>query len=272
MKTAILSDIHSNLPALNAVLDDAARLHITNFWCLGDVVGYSAWPVQCWKRLNSLEIEENAWVAGNHDVGVIGDIDRYVDGDAKTVLIKHRQACEKAAPDILRQIRKTKDKVIAQPRPGVVLAHGVPKPSDSFWTVTKYTETKEDPKGAVDDLHTIGIDPHLIIVGHTHKSIFWRRRNGGSPYDWVEIDPIGEILINDWSDHIIFMNPGSVGQPRPTDVSREASYCYIDWDSQAVCFRRVPYHIERTREKMQELDYPQTLIDRWYSGSCNWEG
>lgn len=253
MRVAILSDIHGNLPALNAVLQDAASRQINTFWSLGDVVGYGPWPVQCWMRLQSLAIDENAWVVGNHDLGLINR--SYVDGDAATVINYQREVCQLIQKQIGRM------KVIAQPRRGVILAHGVPKPNDPYWTVTKYTKTKADPNQAVRDLLKAGIKPQLIIVGHTHKALFWRR--GHQEDKWQEVYPKGEIPLGDLDQQIVYLNPGSVGQPR--DEGREASYCYIDWEKMSVCFRRIPYDLAQTRQKMKAFGYPETLIERWYS-------
>jgi predicted phosphodiesterase len=268
MRVAILSDIHGNLPALNAVLDDAMRKKINTFWCLGDVVGYGPWPVQCWVALRGLGIAEDAWVVGNHDLGLVDGLyggqyfkSEYFDNEAKTVLGYHRQMCE-GYPEIFQHINQLQ--AIVQPQPGVILAHGVPKPEDTTWTVTKYTTSKVDAEQAVADLSEVGLSPQLIIVGHSHQALFWRRviPQTGAAFDWQEEDPQGEIPLGDLGQQIVYLNPGSVGQPR--DEGYEASYCYLDWDKNTVCFCRVAYQRQLTRLKMAELGYPQTLIDKWY--------
>jgi predicted phosphodiesterase len=268
MLVAILSDIHSNPLALDAVLKDAASKHIKTFWCLGDVVGYGPWPVPCWVRLRNLAIADNAWVVGNHELGLVNGLfggryfsKEYFDGDAERVLHHHRQVCQQADPSILEQIKKLK--FIAQPRPGVILSHGAPKPNDVTWTVTKYTQRKTDADQAIENLSNIGIQPQVIVVGHTHKAIFWRRVIGQGRPKWEALTPRGEIPLGDPSRQTVYLNPGSVGQPR--DDGRKASYCYIDWNKMMVCFRRVPYKLELVRQKMTELEYPHTLIEEWYS-------
>jgi predicted phosphodiesterase len=268
MRVAILSDIHGNLPALNAVLDDAARQKIKTFWCAGDVVGYGPWPVQCWSTLKKLNIAQNAWVAGNHDLGLIDGLDggqyfrgEYFNEEAKIVLAHHRQVCQ-CYPEIFEQVKQIR--IIVEPRQGVILAHGVPKPGDATWTVTKYTTSKTDAEQAVTALLQADMQPQMIIVGHSHQAIFWRRCAGrsGAEAGWQEEEPTGEIPLGDLSQQIVYLNPGSVGQPR--DEGYEASYCYIDWDKMTVCFRRIPYPLPLTKRKMLDLEYPQALIDRWY--------
>ena len=269
MRVAILSDIHGNLPALNAVLDDASSRKIKTFWCTGDVVGYGPWPVQCWTSLRALGIAENDWVAGNHDLGLIDGLcggqyfnEEYFGREARIVLDYHRRVY-RDFPELFEQIRRVK--TIARPRPNVILAHGVPKPHDATWTVTKYTTSKMDAEQALADLSRVGLQPQLIVVGHSHRALFWRRTAGhaGDPAVWQEEVPQGEISLGDLDRQIVYLNPGSVGQPR--DEGPEASYCYIDWDKMTVCFHRVPYPLELVKNKMLELGYPQTLIDKWYS-------
>jgi predicted phosphodiesterase len=269
MRVAILSDIHGNLPALNAVLDDAVNQKIKTFWCLGDIVGYGPWPAQCWSSLQKLDIAKNAWVVGNHDLGLVEGLyggeyfnDEYFNEEANTILNYHRQICRTNFPEIFEQIEQIQ--AITEPRPGVVLAHGVPKPEDITWTVTKYTTSKVDAEQAVTDLSEAGLTPQLIAVGHSHRALFWRRVPAGADSDieWQEENPQGEIPLGDLSQQIVYLNPGSVGQSR--DEGRQAGYCYIDWDTMTVCFRRVPYPLELTRHKMIDLGYPQTLIDKWY--------
>lgn len=273
MRVAILSDIHANRPALLAVLNDAKKEGITDFWCLGDVVGYGPWPIQCWKELEKLDISQDGWVVGNHDLGLIDGLDggKYFNGyyfkdDAKKILTSHRQVC-KQVPDIIEQIKNTK--VISQPRAEVVLAHGHPKPIDVTWTVTMYTKKKSEADDAIEHLSKVDIYPKVIVVGHTHRAMFWRRMNdNNNETAWEEMKPEGIIAL-DLDSYIVYLNPGSVGQSR--DEGREASYCYIDWHKKEVVFRRVPYRLELTRKKMEKLGYPETLIKMWYSGSCKWE-
>ena len=196
------------------------------------MVGYGPWPVQCWAALQKLDIAKNAWVVGNHDLGLVDRLDggqyfrgEYFNEEAKTILDHHRQACLDY-PEIFEQIKQIQ--IIVEPRPGVILAHGVPKPRDATWTVTKYTTSKMDAEQAIADLSQASKHPQMIIVGHSHRAIFWRRiaDQSGIDANWQEEEPRGEIPLGDLSRQIVYLNPGSVGQPR--DEGYEASYCYID--------------------------------------------
>ena len=271
MRIAILSDIHGNLPALSAVLDDAVQHRVTVFWCLGDVVGYGPWPVQCWSVLEKLDISSDAWVVGNHDLELVDGLEggqyfqgEYFHGEAKTVLEHHRQLCQSASPELMQQIGQIK--AIAQPLPGVILAHGVPKPQDKTWTVTKVTTSKIDAEQALTDLLQAGLRPKLIVVGHSHRTLFWQRAAGPNALEavWHEEMPYGELGLGNMQAQPVYLNPGSVGQPR--DDGPEASYCILDWEKKSVYFRRVAYPLEFTRQKMRELGYPSALIERWYVG------
>ena len=268
MRVDIFSDIHGNLPALGAVLDDAIGHGVETFWCLGDVVGYGPWPIQCWSALRTLGLAKNAWVAGNHDLGLVEGLygghyfnGQYFNEAAKTVLDLHRELCRMSYPEIFEQIKELP--TIAEPQPGVILAHGSPKPEDPTWTVTKYTTSKTDAEQALADLGRAGLNPHLIVVGHSHYPLFWRRMTlaDNSEPVWREEEPQGETPLGDLQQQTIYLNPGSLGQPRD---GSEASYCYLDWETMTVCFRRTPYPRLQTKQKMLELGYPEKLICQWY--------
>lgn len=258
MRVAILSDIHSNLPALNAVLEDVASMGVSEYWCLGDVVGYGPWPIQCWERLKGLELNRNTWIVGNHELGLLNHQNSYADGDAKTVLQYHRETCETSYPDIFNQIKDML--AMTYPLPHVVMAHGVPNKT-VFSTVTKYPKTSLDFRRAVAAFSELGASPSIILGGHSHCASFWYSNNEEGS-QWTEGAPVeGGRSFSFSSDQRVYINPGSVGQPRD---GKTASYCYMDFKEKTVCFRRVSYSRKVVKDTMMKLGYPQKLMDDWY--------
>ena len=203
-------------------------------------VGYGPWPVQCWATLQRLNIAKDGWVVGNHDLGLINGLDgghyfrgEYFNKEAQIVLDYHRQASQHFRP-LFEEINQLP--TIVEPKSGIILAHGVPRPDDQTWTVTKYTVSQVDAEQAVSDLGQVGLNPKLIAVGHSHKALFWRRSGqvGSEEVCWTEEEPQGEISLGDLDNEIVYLNPGSIGQPR--DGGHEARYCYLDWETMTVSF------------------------------------
>lgn len=228
MRLLVISDIHSNLPALRSVLEDAGRCDAVV--CSGDIVGYGPDPTEC------VEIASKQGfrcVAGNHDAAVItGDTSNFNTHAADAVAINRRllKASDRAW---LRRLPVKLTLNVEGVR--VAVFHGSPRDP-----LNEYVFPAEAALMAAEFLDLTGAD--LLILGHTHV-----------PY------AIG-------SGRRMVVNPGSVGQPRDGDP--RASYMIIDLNEGevAVDHRRVEYDVEEVASRMRRLGLPEMLAVRLFHG------
>ena len=235
MRICVLSDIHGNLPALEAVL--AALMPYDALWQLGDIVGYGPQPDEVVARL----AQENAvGVRGNHDSAAIGALDT----DAFNV--DARTAVEWTAARISPQ---TRDWLAALPLRAVdapfTLVHGSPR--DPTW---EYVYTAPVARACFERF-----DTSHCLVGHTHVPLVFREAGGG-----VEMLAPRDGAVVQLDERRTILNPGSVGQPRDGDP--RASAMMLDTDAGTATWYRAPYPIEETRQAMREARLPARLVDR----------
>lgn len=237
MRYVVISDIHSNFPALQTVLVDASPFD--KILCIGDIVGYGPNPNECIERIQE---EEYVSIAGNHDWGAIGRADLFIfNHDA-------RQALYWTQNELLPEHREFLTNLPTSQRIGdILLAHGSPR--EPIW------EYLVDSQSAKDNF--IRDDYKIAVVGHTHLPLI---------FEWVEGIQQARVLRPDWNAPIklngrrMILNPGSVGQPRDGDP--RSSYAILDTEAQTWEHRRVAYPIEITQERMRARELPQRLIDR----------
>jgi diadenosine tetraphosphatase ApaH/serine/threonine PP2A family protein phosphatase len=242
MRLAVLSDIHSNLVALDAVLEDlAAQPAVDEIWACGDIVGYGPQPNEVIARL----VERGARaVMGNHDGAAVGRVDVAWFNDAAAAAIgwtaKVLNAASREWLDALPE-RLVDEELTA--------VHGSPR--DPVW------EYITSPDVAAANL--AAFETRICLFGHTHFPVVYAETGAGmSEATGVARGPIplpGSRLL---------LNPGSVGQPR--DGNRDSSYFVLDLDASTVEFRRVAYDIGATQALMREVGLPRWLIDRLEQG------
>jgi diadenosine tetraphosphatase ApaH/serine/threonine PP2A family protein phosphatase len=241
MRVAVVSDIHANLPALEATLHAIDEDAPDEIWCLGDVVGYGPHPNEC---CTAVRERADLCLAGNHDLGVLGSLDladfspdaaasaRWAAG----VLASEARAFLEPLPSFAR-------------RDEAELYHASPR--DPVWD---YVLTEE---AAADTLALT--EAPLVLVGHTHVplavTIEAGRVAGGLAPAGAEVE-LGERR---W-----LLNPGSVGQPRDEDP--RAAWLLIDFAAGRAAFRRVPYPIERTQADIRARGLPEALATRLAEG------
>ena len=238
MRALIVSDIHSNLEALDAVIADAEqRGGFDCVWCLGDMVGYGPDPSKCLGRLRGFEL---AAVAGNHDYAAAGLIDASDFNGAAFAAI--RWTAEQLGAD-------EKSFLSGLPtvnlQPPFTLVHGSLR--------APIVEYLLHPSQAITTFELL-TTPYCL-VGHSHQPFICRELRPAPmffPLPGVEPSPLGEGRC--------IINPGSVGQPRDRDT--RASYAVFDSDGRAIEHYRVEYDIAATQAKMQIAGLPQYLIDR----------
>jgi len=237
MRVAVVSDIHSNLHALEAVLAAIDAEAPDELWCLGDLVGYGPRPNECCAAIAE---RADICLVGNHDLAVRGSIDlAEFHGDAGFAARWTREVLE---PEWQALLDRLEPEGAAH---GVALYHGSAR--DPVW---EYVLSDEAALATLD----LAGSP-LVLVGHSHAALFVVQSitglDGGLAAAGTEIEVAGVRAL---------LNPGSVGQPRDGDP--RAAYLVLDLDEQRASFRRVEYDIERTQNEMREAGLPKLLTDR----------
>jgi diadenosine tetraphosphatase ApaH/serine/threonine PP2A family protein phosphatase len=234
MKTLIISDIHANLNALEAVLSHAGQFD--NVWCLGDLVGYGPQPNECIERVQSLPNFE--CVVGNHDAAVVGMIQLTAFNSEARISAEWTQGIlTKENEHYLQNLPK----VII--KDNVTLVHG--SPFDPIWEYVTDTYTAR--------MNFEAMETPLCFIGHSHLPIHFRLEENGQ-HVFYEIPKNGEpIEIVNTAKYIL--NPGSVGQPRDHDP--RASYAIYDSVKKHWQNYRVDYDIKSVQEKILKLELPR---------------
>jgi len=242
----VLTDIHANKEALEAVVADAGPCDA--IWCLGDMIGYGPDPVYClqWAREHCAVV-----LAGNHDVAAY-DAAQLARFNPNALAAAEWTNAQLTAED-LDYLRSLPSLCVHE---GVTLAHGSPAnpPEGPVWT---YILTVID---AVDAF--AAFDGPLCFVGHTHVACAYGKSAAGT-YRTVE-EPGTPFSLTDPADARYIINPGGVGQPR--DRNPDAAYLRYDPDTRQVTWRRVPYDRAATQAKMRDLHFPDRLITRLERG------
>jgi predicted phosphodiesterase len=237
MRVAVVSDIHSNLHALDAVLAAIDAEAPDELWCLGDIVGYGARPNECCAAMAE---RADVCLAGNHDLAVRGTIDlAEFGGEAGVAARWTRDVLEPEAQELLDRLEPQ------GAAHGVALYHGSAR--DPIWEYVLSDEAA---------FVTFALaDAPLVLVGHSHVALqialSGEEVSGGPAPDGTELELDGVQAL---------LNPGSVGQPRDSDP--RAAYLLLDLDARRASFRRVEYDVARTQQEMREAGLPELLAAR----------
>src|SRR6476646_1013298 len=238
MRVAVVSDIHSNLHALEAVLAAIDADAPDELWCLGDLVGYGPRPNEC---CAVIEQRADVCLAGNHDLAVRGTIDlEEFHGDAALAARLNREALTPQSHAFLNRLEPQGT------ANGVALYHGSAR--DPIW---EYVLSDE---AALATLAIAGTP--LVLVGHSHVALRVVRSENGD-LDGGLAAAGTELEL---ADVQALLNPGSVGQPRDGDP--RAAYLVLDLDARRASFRRVEYDIEQTQREIREAGLPELLAAR----------
>ena len=241
MIVAVVSDIHSNLEALEAVLADAEKQGSSKLWCLGDVVGYGADPNPVCDRLRA---EAHAAVAGNHDWAASG----------KMTLGYFNAAAAAAAEWTTAQLSPASKEWLASlplehVEDGVRLVHGSPSEPEAWQYVLSVAEAEGE---------LAAFPESVCLIGHSHFPGAFEgdgTRVRYSRTDRVRLLPSYRYLVN----------VGSVGQPRDGDP--RACYLLLDTEKQEIVHRRVPYDIAAAQRKILGAGLPPFLATRLAQGA-----
>jgi predicted phosphodiesterase len=237
MRVAVVSDIHSNLHALEAVLAAIDEEAPDELWCLGDLVGYGARPNECCAALAE---RADVCLVGNHDLAVRGSIDlEEFHGEAGAAATWTQKVLEPQWKDLLNRLEPE------GAAHGVALYHGSAR--DPVWEYV----LSDDVAQATLEL----TDAPLVLVGHSHVALQVVQSGdelaGGVAPGGTELELDGMRAL---------LNPGSVGQPRDGDP--RAAYLLLDLEARRASFRRVEYDVEQTQREMREAGLPEMLAGR----------
>ncbi len=240
MRVLIISDVHANLAALEAVLADAAGEYDA-VWCLGDTVGYGPEPDECVARIRELGATA---VVGNHDWAALSrmDVDDF-NPEAKRAVLWTR---EQLSAENMAWLGSLPSQPLVQG--AFTLTHGSPR--DPVWEYILY------PSIATANFDNFSTP--FCLVGHTHIPMLYVQSE--SDHKVRALVPVfgKRIVLGDgWR---IILNPGSVGQPRDNDP--RSAYAILDTDAATWEARRVAYPIEVTQAHMRTAHLPERLINR----------
>lgn len=241
MRYAILSDIHGNLDALQAVLADAAP-RADALMCLGDVVGYGPEPEPC---LELVAERAAVLVAGNHEHGVAGLLDLDWFNDYARAALEWTQT---RLDDDHRRYLAALPLVVDVGE--ATLVHASPAHPEEW----DYLVSAEDGFGAF-----AGFTTRLCFVGHSHRPAVWSLGSWGPEFRPGALD----VTIDAGRRYII--NVGSVGQPRDRDA--RAAYAVWDVEARRIIGRRVAYDVAAVRRKIARAGLPKFLADRLAVGA-----
>ena len=241
MRILVISDVHGNYPALEAVL--ASVVTVDAVWCLGDLVGYGPFPNQCIERISTLP--NLTCVLGNHDAAVVDgrDIDRFND-EASHVIYWTKREITRENQAYLAKLPET---VTTN---WVTLIHGSPRMPIWEYLIDQMTAM----------INFAYFDTQLALVGHSHLPLAFVVNEKGDSVDRAMIQP-GQVQKIE--SRCIF-NPGSVGQPRDHDP--RASYGILDPEAQTWEIHRVPYEVKKTQSAIIKAGLPEKLCKRLAEG------
>lgn len=242
MRYLIVSDMHANWDAFEAVLRAVRRKRFDAYLVLGDLVGYGGAPNQVVEAVRRLSPRRHV-VRGNHDKAVSG-ID-----SAETFNPAARQAVEWTAdrltPDNLRYVREMPRGPL-EVAEGLAICHGSPLDEDAY-------VFSDFDAYQIFSSHSVP----LTFFGHTHVPSLFKLERGGIQVRWlrgesgrVDLDPKARYLAN----------PGSIGQPRDRDP--RASYMIYDADKGSIRWYRLDYPIDKAQDRIRSAGLPAVLADR----------
>ena len=243
MRVAVFSDIHSNLEALEAVLEHARRQKVDRYICLGDVVGYGANPNECIELLQSLP--DCPCLLGNHDAAVLG-IPSNMKPDARRVIVWTREVLTKNSLWFLTEM----EDLIKWDN--ISFCHSNPYRPRNWYYVSEKTYISSSFARS---------KAKILFVGHTHVPV-------------AITEKISSASISDHRRHSMVVpvaetnrqifNGGSVGQPRDGDP--RAAYLIYDTARQVVEFYRVAYDFRAAGEKILAAGLPKMYAQRLVNG------
>jgi len=242
MRYGIFSDVHSNLEALEAVVEAYKKEAIDQYLCVGDVVGYAANPKECAFIVKSLAAQT---VAGNHDWAAVGLFStEFFNPHAKNAILWTAKQLPEKEKDFFKNLK------LVYTNEHLTLVHGTLSEPEKFGYI-------EDLDGAQDSFWLQETD--ICFIGHTHvPGVFVKDNKGKTTYSKNEV-----TVISGGCKYLV--NVGSVGQPR--DDNPKASYCIFDTTRKKVYIKRLSYDIKKAQDKIFSSGLPLSLANRLEFGT-----
>jgi len=241
LHVAVLSDIHSNRQALEAVLAAVEEQGVEQIWCLGDMVGYGADPDAC----TALVRERcSTCLVGNHDLALLGALDISTFSEAAAAAVEWtRENVSAETVEFLGSLEPSASQA------GVGLFHASPR--DPIWEYVLATDQAEAGFEAQEE--------RVGLIGHSHIALYFVRlpgKNGGFAQG-AQAGEGAELKIGEgeW-----LLNPGSVGQPRDGDP--RAAWLELDTERWTARYHRVPYEFEAAAAAIRAAGLPDVLAER----------
>jgi len=241
MLNLIISDIHANLTALEAVLSNVGKFD--GVWCLGDLVGYGPDPDECINRIRQLP--NLICLIGNHDAAVLSQIDTDAFNPEARQTITWTQNV--ISPDNIDFLKSLADKIRIDE---VTLAHGSPRQPVWEYLLDTYSATRSFKY----------FETNFCFVGHTHLPSIFQMIDDKHAITLSIPNPNEKIELSPRA----ILNAGSVGQPRDRDT--RAAYALYDTDAHTWEYRRTAYDIPSVQKRMEDAGLPIRHIQRLSAG------
>lgn len=240
MKYIIISDIHSNLEALEAVVRSFPPREDSKILCAGDIVGYGADPGPCIDMCRSMGL---ASVRGNHDAAVIDKTNIFFfNGSAVRAVLWTKKNLDPSGKDLLEGLP------LVITGPDITVVHGTLHQPEEFLYMITESEAARTFKL---------LKGRICFVGHSHVPGVYSLKDGKIEYACakrMKMDKDGKYIVN----------VGSVGQPRDSD--NRACYCVYDTEAEEIEFRRIEYDIQKAHDKIIKAGLPSVLGERLHHG------
>ena len=238
MRVAIVSDIHGNRQAFEAVLDAIEASECQEMWCLGDLVGYGAEPDACVELARRYAA---ICLAGNHDLGVRGALP--LEEFSRGAALAARWTQNVIVPETREYLDKLEPAYLDE---HVGLFHASPR--DPVW---EYVLSPLQAELCFD-----AQSHRVCLIGHSHVALSFSRTDGESATGQTRgADEQLDIIQGEW-----LINPGSVGQPRDGDP--RAAWLELDLEAWEAVYRRTEYDIAGAAAAIRAARLPDSLAER----------
>jgi diadenosine tetraphosphatase ApaH/serine/threonine PP2A family protein phosphatase len=241
LRVAVLSDIHSNRQALEAVLAAIDEAAVEQVWCLGDMVGYGADPDACTALIRE---RCDTCLVGNHDLAVLGALDISTFSESAAAAVEWTR--ENVGEETLEFLAGLEPAASQQ---GIGLFHASPR--DPVWEYVLSTDQAEAGFEAQEE--------RVGLIGHSHIALFFVRAPDARPGYAQGAQADGGVEV-ELAEGKWLLNPGSVGQPRDSDP--RAAWLELDTETWTARWHRVEYDIEAAAAAIRAAGLPPSLADR----------
>lgn len=242
MLVAVLSDIHANRHAFEAVLEDVGAHDVAEVWCLGDVVGYGGDPNECVE----LALKHcHVLLAGNHDLAVTGAVS--LEDFTRGAALAARWTQEILEPALMERLEAL---VAEGDEQGVGVFHASPR--DPIW---EYVTSSLQAELCLD-----ATDFRVNLIGHSHMALSFARPEGSPASGEARRgDDEADVSLGEW-----LLNPGSVGQPRDGDP--RAAWMLLDTSAWTARWNRAEYDVAGAQAAIRAARLPESLAERLQYG------